>query len=98
MSKKNESGMVMLEATYCILISIIVAIMLISFSFLAYQKTMFSIAVNDVAENIAQTYKYKNIQSNENIQIQDITGVGVYRYLFRAGGFEQASQKRFFSL
>ncbi len=94
MREKNESGMVMIEATYCILISIIVAIMLISFSFLAYQKTMFSIAVNDVAENVAQTYKYRNIKNNQNIQKQDIKGVGVYRYWFNAQKFAYASNTK----
>ena len=40
MTAKNERGAVMLESTYCILISVFVLMFLLSFGFLLYQKRL----------------------------------------------------------
>ena len=57
MKIKDERGAVLLESTYCILISIIVLMFMVSFGFFLYQNTVVTIVANEAAEEVSQTYK-----------------------------------------
>lgn len=94
MRNKNEQGSVMLESTYCILISIIVLIFLMSFGFFLYQKTIFTITANDIAEEIALTYKFRGVTDNKEITADDISGIGKYRYLLFLNRFDSANETK----
>ena len=94
MTGKNERGAVMLESTYCILISVFVLMFLLSFGFLLYQKTLVTIVANDVAEEVSQTYKLRNVADSSSVSLSDISGVGKYRYLFFADSFESKNEAK----
>lgn len=94
MTAKNERGAVMLESTYCILISVFVLMFLLSFGFLLYQKTLVTIVANDVAEEVSQTYKLRNVADSSSVSLSDISGVGKYRYLFFADSFESRNEAK----
>lgn len=50
MKIRDECGVVMLESTYCILISIIVLMFMLSFGFFLYQNAVVTIITNEAAE------------------------------------------------
>lgn len=50
MKIRDERGAVMLESTYCILISIIVLMFMLSFGFFLYQNAVVTIITNEAAE------------------------------------------------
>ena len=82
MKIKDERGAVLLESTYCILISIIVLMFMVSFGFFLYQNTVVTIVANEAAEEVSQTYKLRNVADSSSISSSDISGIGKYRYLF----------------
>ena len=86
--QKNENGTIMLESVFGIFASIIVLMLLLSFGFYLYQKTMFNIVANEIAESISQTYKFKYISDPSEITVDEVTGVTRYRYLLNAEAFE----------
>ena len=90
----DESGVVMIEATYCITVCIIVAMFFISFGFYLYQNSTMGIVANEVAEETALTYKYKDAASSSNITLRDIKSVGKFRYMFFSGSFHTRSEER----
>ena len=92
MKTKNEKGAVMLESTYCILISIIVIMFFMSFGFFLYQKTIVSIVANDIAEEIAQTYKLRNVEDDGMVLVTDISGIGKYRYFLFSDSFNSKNE------
>lgn len=94
MEKRNERGAVMLESTYCILISIIVLMFFMSFGFFLYQKTLVTVVANEVAQEISQTYKYRNVRDDSAISKADIEGVGMYRYLFFEDSFISSNENK----
>lgn len=94
MEAKNERGAVMLESTYCILISVFVLMFLLSFGFLLYQKTLVTIVANDVAEEVSQTYKLRNVSDSSSVSLSDISGVGKYRYLFFTDSFDSKNEAK----
>jgi len=55
MKLKEERGAVILESTYCILISILVLMFLISFGFYLYQNTIVTVTANRIAGEVSQT-------------------------------------------
>ena len=57
MNKKNESGEIMLEAVFCIIVTLFVVMFLLGIGFVLYQHTVVSIVNNEVAEEISHTYK-----------------------------------------
>ncbi len=97
MKIKNESGAIVLEATYCILISIIVLMLMMSYGFFLYQKTMVTIVANEVAEEIAQTYKLKNVSDSSMLTSSDISGIGKYRYFFFESRFQSKNEAKAYS-
>lgn len=97
MKSGNERGAVMLEAVYCVLLIIIVFMFMMSFGFFLYQKTMISIVTNEIAEEVAQTYKLRNVTYNSTVTLSDISGVGKYRYLFFTSSFESKNKAKAYS-
>lgn len=98
MKIRDEHGAVMLESTYCILISIIVFMFMLSFGFFLYQKAMVTIVTNDVAEEVAQTYKLRNVSDSSSVTRSDVSGVGKYRYLFFSLSFNVTNEIKAISL
>jgi len=94
MGTKNERGTVMLESTYCILACIIVILFLMSFGFFLYQQTVVSITANEVAAEVAQTYKLKQVEDSASVTADDIVEVGKYRYLLFKGSFNRANERK----
>ena len=50
MKRRDECGAVVLESTYCILISIFVLMFMLSFGFFLYQNAVVTIITNEAAE------------------------------------------------
>lgn len=98
MKIKDEHGAVMLESTYCILISIIVLMFMMSFGFFLYQKAMVTVVTNEIAEEVAQTYKLRNASDSSSVTPTDISGIGKYRYLFFASSFNSKNEAKAVSL
>lgn len=94
MKIKDERGAVMLESTYCVLISILVLMFMMSFGFFLYQKTTVTIVTNEIAEEVTQTYKLRNVADSSSISSSDISGVGKYRYLFFADSFNSKNEAK----
>lgn len=92
MKIKDERGTVMLESTYCILISIIVLMFMLSFGFFLYQNAVVTIVTNEVAEEVSQTYKLRNVADSSAVTSSDISGIGKYRYLFFADSFNSKNE------
>ena len=97
MKSSNERGAVMLESTYCILLVIIVFMFMMSFGFFLYQKAMVGIVTNEVAEEVAQTYKLKNVTDNSTLTSNDISGVGKYRYILNVSSLESTNEAKAYS-
>ena len=91
-SRDGQSGSIMLESTYCILGTIIVLIFFLSFGFFLYQRTMVRIVANEVAEEVAQTYKLRYVSDGSSLESSDISGIGKYRYLFFSDSFNEKNE------
>lgn len=94
MKIKDERGTVMLESTYCILVSIIVLMFMLSFGFFLYQNAVVTVVTNEVAEEVSQTYKLRNVADSSSITSSDISGIGKYRYLFFADDFNSKNEAK----
>ena len=79
-SISDDDGTIMIESTYCVIATIIVLIGIMGFGFILYQRVMFNVACNQVAEEVVQTYKLKNVLYNKDVSQQDVVDVGKYRY------------------
>ena len=88
----DENGTIMIESTYCMLAAMIVFIFIVGLGFIYYQHVMFVIACNQVAEEVVQTYKLKNVTHNVEVTQADVTNenMGFYRYLW--GTIQSSSQ------
>ncbi len=84
----------MVESTWCILLALFVCLFFISFGFVLYQRTVVTIAANDIAEDIALTYKLQNVPDAGNVSMADAYSVGKYRYLFFADDFNTANDSK----
>lgn len=82
MSIKDERGTIMIESTFCLIATIIVLIGILGFGFIMYQRAMFSIVCNQIAEEVIHTYKLEDVQTADNVSKEDVIGVPRYRYLF----------------
>ncbi|MFV0364022.1 MAG: hypothetical protein ACK5LL_13205 [Suipraeoptans sp.] len=94
MRYKDERGALMLEVTYCISLAIIVLAFLLSFGFFVYQKTVARVVANEVAEEVIQTYKLRNITDSTEITSEEIKGIGKYRYIFFSSSFESKNETK----
>lgn len=92
--KKSQKGTIVLESVFAIIVSLIVLMFLISFGFYLYQKSLVSIVANEVAESVAVTYKYKELSDMSSVSKADISGVGLYRYLFHSGALKSKAKEK----
>ena len=92
--KKSEGGFIILEATFCIVISMVVMILLMSVSFWLYQQVMVSVVANEISSEVAQNYKLINVQDNADVTAADIAEVGKYRYSISKKSFDQENEKK----
>ena len=91
-SISDEDGTIMIESTYCVIATIIVLIGIMGFGFILYQRVMFNVACNQVAEEVVQTYKLKNVVHNKDVSHDDVVNVGKYRYLL--GEIQSSSETK----
>lgn len=89
---RDENGTIMIESTYCMLAAMIVMIFIVGLGFIYYQHVMFVVACDQVAEEVVQTYKLKNVTHNVEVTQADVENksMGFYRYLW---GTLQSSSK-----
>ena len=80
--KRNESGMILLEAVFCMIIVIIVMLMILGLGFAVYQHAVVEIVANETAEEVSKTYKLRNSPSSSDINDIDVTTPSMYRYVF----------------
>lgn len=80
MKIKDTRGAVVLESTYCMVIAILMLFFLLSYGFFLYQRTMVYVAANEIAEEVAQTYKLRDVDDASSVTADDVAGVGNYRY------------------
>lgn len=92
--RNRECGTVMLESVFGVFVSIIVMAFLLSFGFYLYQQTMVDIVANEIAEEVVQTYKFRNVNDCSNISLNDVTSVGRYRYILFAGQYDSANEAK----
>jgi hypothetical protein len=88
---RNESGAIMLEATFCLIACIVVILMVMSFGFIVYQRAMMGIVANQVAEEVAVTYKLRTVTDSSDVSESDVVGVGKYRYFLYSQDFVDAN-------
>ncbi len=76
---KDEDGTIMLESVFCILASIIVLMLVMCMGFLAYQHSMMGIVANQMAEEVAVTYRFPDLQDATKVS-SDVNHHGVKFY------------------
>lgn len=89
-----ESGVIMLEAVFCMLVAIFVVFFFLAFGFYLYQRVMFTTAANEIAEEVVQTYKLRDVTDSEDVSSDDVEGVGKYRYLLFSYSFNSAAEAK----
>ena len=80
MKQRDESGAVILESAFCILVTILMLVFLISFGFFLYQNAVVTIVANELAEELSQTYKLKDVPNSNSVTEQHLSDIGRYRY------------------
>ena len=95
---KNEQGAIMIESVFGITVSIIIMAFLLSFGFYLYQHTMVNIVANEIAEEVAMTYKFRDVDDCAEISISDIQNIDRYRYFLFAGQYDSANESKGTSL
>ena len=81
--RDDESGSaIMLEGVFGVTVCMIVLIFLLSFGFFLYQREVVSIVANQVAEEVAQSYKFRDVKDATALSDSDVKNLGHYRYLF----------------
>ncbi len=81
-SNSGDSGTIMLEATFCMVVCIIIMALLLSVGFYFYQLVMVHIVANETAEYVASTYKFATLRDSAQLEAADIANIGMYRYWF----------------
>ena len=80
---KDERGTIIIEASYCMCVVIICLALLLSLGMYMYQRAMFNTVANQIAEEIAMTYKFGDgVDNCSNIEKSDVTSVNSFRYWF----------------
>lgn len=91
---RDERGTMMIEATLCMIASLIVIVMVMCFGFVVYQKAMMGIVANQVAEEIAVTYKLRNVADSSSVTEADVYGVDKYRYFKYSDDFNSDNETK----
>ena len=90
----SESGVVVLEATFCILVCLLVIFFFLAFGFYVYQRVMFTTVANEVAEEVVQTYKLRYVSDSADMAAEDVSGIGKYRYLLFSWSFNYYAESK----
>lgn len=92
---KDEGGAMVLESALCIVAAMIIFVMILAMGFVVYQHAMMGIVANQVAEDIAVTWKLPNAPDGSSITKNDVVKIGKFRYfpLFN-DCFESANEKK----
>ena len=91
---RDERGTMIIEATFCMIACMVVMVMVMAFGFIVYQKSMMSIVANQVAEEIAVTYKLRDVANSSEVTEDAVTGVGKYRYLIYSDDFQSDNENK----
>ena len=89
----------MLEAVFCIIVTLFVVMFLLGIGFVLYQHTVVSIVNNEVAEEISHTYKLVNVGDSSNVSSKDVMasngsdGIIKYRYYFSGNVFKNKAEE-----
>lgn len=95
MKFKDESGAIMLEATYCVILTMFVFLFMISFGFVLYQNCLVHIVANEAAAELSQTYKYREVSDSSAVSAEAVGSVGMYRFMFgNAGKLQQKNEQK----
>lgn len=90
--RSDEAGEIMIESMIIVLMTTFILIFLISLGFLLYQRCLVSTVANEVAAEVAQTYRYTGIMDEEinspEAMHSAVDGIKKYRYLFSWGAME----------
>lgn len=82
---RDDRGVIMLEGAIAMYVVMVVLCFLLSLGFYLYQHTIVVYVSNEVAEEVAQTYKYKDVVDSSNLTEDDVLNVGLFRHSFSAG-------------
>lgn len=91
--KRDERGYMILEATFCYAVCMIVIVLLLSVGFFLYQMVLVQVVTNEVAQEVAQNYKLRNVADSDSVTECDVITVGKYRYTIFRSSFDQAKQQ-----
>lgn len=91
---KDENGAIIIEGVFGVLVSVITMSLLLSFGFYLYQRTVFQIVANEIAEEIVMTYKFLDVDDCRNITLSDIQNIGHYRYLLFSGKYDSKNEAK----
>lgn len=92
--KNCESGMIILEGTFCILICLLVTLLLMSLGFYLYQRVMVTVVTNEVATTVAETYKLTDAEDSAHVTIEHARKTRLFRYLFNGKGYVKANESK----
>jgi hypothetical protein len=81
MDVRSEEGTIMLEWGIGMIFSIFILMFFLALSVHLYQRNMFTAACNAAVVRVAENYKYEGLEYKEEITVQDIENIGLYRYL-----------------
>ena len=85
----RQSGEIMLEASFILVIVIILMLAILSIGFLIYEKVMLVSAANDLAATIAENYKFVGMELGEReIGVDDVAAEKMYRLWFAVPSME----------
>lgn len=78
-SNEKESGVLILEATFGLFITMVVMMFLLSIGLLLYQRVLVTIVANQTANDIAQVYKLWDVSDNASLTKDDVTDIKIFR-------------------
>ncbi len=90
--KGRERGYLMLEATFCYVVCMIVIVLLLSVGFFLYQLVLVQVVTSEVAQEVAQNYKLRYVEDSSEVTEQDVITVGKYRYTLFQSSFDEEKQ------
>lgn len=89
----NESGVLILEATFGLFITMVVMMFLLSIGLLLYQRVLVTVVANQTANDIAQVYKLWDVSDNGSLTKEDVTDIKIFRG-FRKDKFDAKNTKK----
>lgn len=91
---RNEQGAIVLEATYTIFFAIVILVFFLSYGFILYQRTMVAVSANQIAEEVAQSYKFRDAANGEVVTQDMIESMGRFRYMLNFWEYESKNEAK----